>query len=71
MYGDLKKHIEQTLTDIRAQGLYKNERVITSPQNAHIRVRDGQPVLNMCANNYLGLAQHPEVRAAAQQGMER
>jgi glycine C-acetyltransferase len=71
MYADLKQHLESSLADIRAQGLYKNERIITSPQSAHIRVRDGQLVLNLCANNYLGLAQHPEVRAAAQEGMER
>ena len=60
----------EQLDAIRAAGLYKNERVITSPQNASVTLADGKELLNLCANNYLGLAQHPEVNAAAKQGLE-
>ncbi|HAV61616.1 MAG TPA: glycine C-acetyltransferase [Verrucomicrobiales bacterium] len=66
-----QKHLTRQLAEIRAAGLYKSERVIATPQGTHVRVSDGQPVLNLCANNYLGLAQHPEVRAAAQAGLEQ
>jgi glycine C-acetyltransferase len=59
------------LEEIRANGLFKAERVITTPQDAHIRVGDGQSVLNMCANNYLGLAEHPAVIQAAHEGLDR
>src|SRR4051812_23104132 len=65
------QHLETQLAEIRAAGLYKAERVIDSPQDAHIRVANGREVLNMCANNYLGLAENPEVIAAAQKAMER
>lgn len=65
------EHIRNNLTDIREAGLYKTERLISTPQDAHIRVADGPEVLNMCANNYLGLAEHPEVIAAAHEGLER
>src|SRR4029077_10042331 len=51
-------------------GLYKTERIITSPQDAHIRVADGRDVLNMCANNYLGLADHPALIAAAKEALD-
>ena len=61
---------QQTLQEIRAAGLYKSERVITSPQGVAIRVQDGREVLNFCANNYLGLADHPEVIAAAHQALD-
>jgi glycine C-acetyltransferase len=71
MYSDIKQHLAAQLDAIRAQGLYKNERVITTPQNARVSVGGGQPVLNMCANNYLGLAQHPAVRAAAHEGLDQ
>jgi glycine C-acetyltransferase len=71
MYGAIKQHLEAQLAQIRADGLYKPERVITTPQNARVRVGDGPSVLNLCANNYLGLAQHPEVLAAARAGLER
>lgn len=64
------QHFRDTLADIRAAGLYKDERVITSPQNVEIRVEGGAEVLNFCANNYLGLADHPEVIAAAQRALE-
>jgi len=65
------EHIRSNLTDIREAGLYKSERTITTPQDAHIRVADGPQVLNMCANNYLGLAEHPEVVKAAHEGLDR
>ncbi len=64
-------HLNAQLDSIRAAGTYKNERVIATPQGTMIRVSDGQPVLNLCANNYLGLAQHPEVAAAARRAIEQ
>ncbi len=67
----ITEHLQQQLDEIRAKGLYKAERVITTPQDAHIRVGDGQSVLNMCANNYLGLAEHPAVIQAAHEGLDR
>jgi len=71
MYGQIQQHLAEQLNDIRQAGLHKSERVITTPQDAHIRVGDGQSVLNMCANNYLGLAEHPEVKAAAQRALDQ
>jgi len=71
MFGSFQQHLGQQLDEIRAAGLYKNERTITSPQDAHIEVAGGARVLNMCANNYLGLAEHPDVVAAAQEGLKR
>ncbi len=65
-----RKHVAAELDNIRASGLYKNEREIASPQGAHVAVKGGQQVLNLCANNYLGLAQHPDVRAAAMAALE-
>lgn len=70
MLGNYQQHLQTQLADIRAAGTYKNERVIMTPQGTTIRVADGQPVLNLCANNYLGLAQHPEVAAAAKEALE-
>src|SRR3954471_24760561 len=70
MYGNLQQHLRSQLDEIQSAGLFKRERVITTPQDAHIRVGDGKPVLNMCANNYLGLAEHPEVIAAAHEALE-
>lgn len=70
MLGSFQSHLESQLAGIRAAGTYKNERVIMTPQGTTIRVADGQPVLNLCANNYLGLAQHPAVAAAAQRALE-
>ncbi len=64
-------HVQRQLDQIRAQGQYKSERVITTPQAARIRVADGPSVLNMCANNYLGLAEHPAVIQAAHEGLDR
>lgn len=71
MYGDIQKHLADQLDQIRENGLYKSERRITSPQDVHVRVGDDQPVLNLCANNYLGLAEHPEVIKAAHDGLEQ
>ncbi|MFW6170461.1 MAG: glycine C-acetyltransferase [Planctomycetota bacterium] len=71
MYGAIKDHLRRALEDIRQQGLYKSERIITSPQDAHIHVGEKKSVLNMCANNYLGLAEHPEVLDAAHAGLDR
>jgi len=59
------------LDEIRSAGTYKNERVIVSPQGTAIRVNDGKAVLNLCANNYLGLAQHPAVAAAARDAIDK
>ena len=70
MYGLYQEHISEQLASIRQAGLYKSERVINSPQGAGITVADGPRVLNLCANNYLGLAQHPEVIAAAKRALD-
>jgi len=64
-------HLAAELNTIRSAGTFKDERVIISPQGTAIRVADGKEVLNLCANNYLGLAQHPEVRSAARQALDR
>ena len=69
MYGDVKDRLVQELNGIREAGLYKNERVIESPQGADIQVAGGKHVLNFCANNYLGLADNPDLIAAAQKAM--
>jgi glycine C-acetyltransferase len=71
MYGEFKGHLQSQLDEIRANGLEKAEREITSPQDARIQVADGRSVLNMCANNYLGLAEHPEIVRAAHEGLDR
>lgn len=71
MYGDFQQYLSEQLSEIKAGGLYKAEREINGPQGARVNVKDGQEVLNLCANNYLGLAQHPEVNAAAQTGLEQ
>src|SRR5450631_227564 len=65
------EHLGVQLAGIRAAGTYKRERVIVTPQGTTIRVADGRPVLNLCANNYLGLAQHPAVVAAAKAALDR
>ncbi len=71
MFGPFQEHLATQLAGIRAAGLYKNERVITTPQDARIRVADGREVLNMCANNYLGLADDPPVVGAAHEALEK
>src|SRR5437763_11813010 len=71
MFGSMKQHLARQLDEIRAAGTDKQERVITSPQDARIRVGDGQPVLNLCANNYLGLANHPAIVEAAHEALDR
>ena len=70
MYGKLKEHLCQTLAEIREAGLYKEERLIESPQSASIKVA-GKDVLNFCANNYLGLSDHPRLIEASKRMMDR
>src|SRR5215212_1768757 len=70
MRADFDQQLVRTLEEIRSAGLYKTERVITTPQDAHIKVSGGREVLNFCANNYLGLADHPEMVAAAKEALD-
>ncbi len=70
-YERVKDYLQEQLSQIRAAGLYNGERVLTSPQRAHVGVAGREDLLNMCANNYLGLADHPEVRDAARQAVDR
>ena len=70
MYGKIKDHLIQEIKDIRDAGLYKDERIIVSPQQAEIQLDSGQKVLNFCANNYLGLSNHPELVKAAKDGLD-
>src|SRR5256885_11779326 len=70
MVSEFENQVVQTLEEIKSQGLFKTERVITSPQDAHIAIMGGKRVLNMCANNYLGLADHPALIAAAKEALE-
>jgi len=70
MYGKIREHLQNELSGIREAGLYKNERIITSPQDAVIKLESGQVVLNFCANNYLGLSNHPELISAAKSGLD-
>ena len=65
MYGNIKAHLQSEIESIKEAGLFKEERIITSPQGAEITLNTGETVLNFCANNYLGLSSHPEVVAAA------
>ena len=72
MFSDaLASHLRTTLSEIESAGLYKRERLIDSTQNSTVRLKDGREVINMCANNYLGLADHPEVVAAAKAALDR
>ena len=66
MFGKMKTDLQNLFEDLKKQGLYKNERIITTPQGANIGVSTGQSVMNFCANNYLGLGNHPAVVKAAQ-----
>ena len=70
MLAEFEQQVSQTLQEIKSQGLFKTERVITSPQDAHIAITGGRRVLNMCANNYLGLADHPALIAAAKEALD-
>ncbi|MGL5786357.1 MAG: glycine C-acetyltransferase [Bacteroidales bacterium] len=71
MYGKLKNHLAEELKSIEAAGLYKRERIITSPQKANITIQESdKPVLNFCANNYLGLSDHPRLIEAAKKAMD-
>src|SRR5438874_369781 len=71
MFTTTRAELAAELDEIRSAGLYKTERVLSSPQDAHVRVGGGQAVLNLCANNYLGLADHPAVIAAARAALDR
>ena len=70
MFGSMRERVTATLEDIRASGLYKHERLITTPQRVRIGTSDGREVLNFCANNYLGLADDPRVIEAAKQSYD-
>ena len=70
MYGALQQHLQNELKSIEEAGLYKRERIISSPQDALITLNDGSEVLNFCANNYLGLSSHPRVTAAAKKAID-
>lgn len=70
MYGKLQQHLQAELQQIEADGLYKRERIITTPQDAVIKTSEGKEVLNFCSNNYLGLSSHPKVIQAAHDTLE-
>ena len=70
MYGNIKEHLQKEIQDIKDNGLFKTERIITSPQGAEITISTGETVLNFCSNNYLGLSSHPEVVQAAKDAMD-
>ncbi len=70
MTAEFENQVSATLEEIKSQGLFKTERIITSPQDAHIAITGGKRVLNMCANNYLGLADHPALIAAAKAALD-
>ena len=70
MYSKIKKHLAEELETIKENGLFKTERIITSPQGAEITLNTGETVLNFCANNYLGLSSHPDVIQAAKDAMD-
>jgi glycine C-acetyltransferase len=71
MYGAMKQHLAGQLEDIKQAGLYKGERILSTAQQPHVAVKGGADVLNMCANNYLGLANHPEVVRAAHAALDK
>lgn len=70
MYGNIQNHLQNELIEIKNAGLYKDERIITSSQQAEIKISTGETVLNFCANNYLGLSNHPELISAAKDAMD-
>jgi glycine C-acetyltransferase len=69
MYGEVQAYLRNKIAEIQSAGLYKRERILAGPQQAEISVADGTPVLNLCANNYLGLANHPAIVEAAQKAL--
>jgi glycine C-acetyltransferase len=71
MFTTTREQLQTQLDEIRSAGLYKNERVLSTPQSAHVQVAGGPEVLNLCANNYLGLADHPALIAAAKEALDR
>ena len=71
MYGKIKEHLQEELVAIKEAGLFKEERIITSVQDAVIKISTGEEVINFCANNYLGLSSHPEVVNAAKETLDR
>lgn len=71
MFDNVQAYLKDQLNEIRNAGLYKSERVITTPQNSSISVSDGRKVLNLCANNYLGLADHPAIVEEARKSLEK
>ncbi len=70
MYGKIKKHLQKELADVESAGLFKKERIITTPQGADVHVNTGEDVIIMCANNYLGLSSHPDVIKASKQTLD-
>ena len=70
MYGKIKNHLQAELAQIKEDGLFKEERIIVSPQDAVIKISTGEEVINFCANNYLGLSSHPEVIQAAKDTLD-
>ncbi|WP_396636388.1 glycine C-acetyltransferase [Maribacter sp. R77961] len=70
MYGKIKEHLEKELNQIQQDGLFKEERIIVTPQDAVIKISTGEEVINFCANNYLGLSSHPEVVQAAKDTLD-
>ena len=70
MYGKIQQHLQEELNNIKEAGLYKNERIIVTPQRAEIKVNSGQNVLNFCANKYLGLSNHPRLISAAKKALD-
>src|SRR6056297_1501183 len=70
MYGKIKEHLEAEIQQIKEDGLFKEERIIVSPQDTSITIQGGKEVINFCANNYLGLSSHPEVIQAAKDTLE-
>lgn len=70
MFGDIKAHLQKELAEIESAGLYKRERIISSPQDAVIKLEDGSEVINFCANNYLGLSNNERVKEAAKKSID-
>jgi len=71
LYGSIREHLAARLAEIQQAGLYKNERILTSAQQTRVNLQSGKSVLNLCANNYLGLANHPDIVQAAKEALDR